>query len=340
MPEVSARKRIWGWFFFDWASQPFHTLLVTFIFGPYFASIAAAQYLASGLEQDVANAQAQSIWALTITIAGLIIGFGAPLIGAMADTTGRRIPWIAAFSVMYVIGAGSLWFAYPDGSNMILMLVAFAFGFIGAEFALIFINSQLPDLGTQDETGELSGNAFAFGYLGGFIALVLALLLLTEQENGKTLIGLDPLFGFNAAEREGTRAVGLLVAGWYAVFMIPYFMWMRDRPVHRTGGIGRALGQLLALIGSLRHKLSLTTYLFSSMFYRDALNGLYAFGGTYATFVLGWGIVQVGIFGIVAILASVVFCWVCGKVDKMIGPKPIAIACICLLYTSPSPRDS
>ena len=105
MPEVSARKRIWGWFFFDWASQPFHTLLVTFIFGPYFASIAAAQYLASGLEQDVANAQAQSIWALTITIAGLLIGFGAPLIGAMADTTGQRIPWIAAFSVMYVIGA-------------------------------------------------------------------------------------------------------------------------------------------------------------------------------------------------------------------------------------------
>jgi len=41
MADISARKRIWGWWFFDWASQPYHTLLVTFIFGPYFAAVAA-----------------------------------------------------------------------------------------------------------------------------------------------------------------------------------------------------------------------------------------------------------------------------------------------------------
>ena len=37
MAEISKRRRIWGWWFFDWASQPYHTLLVTFVFGPYFA---------------------------------------------------------------------------------------------------------------------------------------------------------------------------------------------------------------------------------------------------------------------------------------------------------------
>ncbi len=46
MAEISARKRIWGWWFFDWASQPYHTLLVTFVFGPYFASVAAEYFLA------------------------------------------------------------------------------------------------------------------------------------------------------------------------------------------------------------------------------------------------------------------------------------------------------
>ena len=50
MSEISKRKRIWGWWFFDWASQPYHTLLVTFVFSPFFAAVAANYYLGEGLE--------------------------------------------------------------------------------------------------------------------------------------------------------------------------------------------------------------------------------------------------------------------------------------------------
>ena len=59
---ISTRKRIWGWYFFDWASQPYHTLLVTFIFGPFFASVAAQYFLGTGLSEEAADAQAQSMW--------------------------------------------------------------------------------------------------------------------------------------------------------------------------------------------------------------------------------------------------------------------------------------
>ena len=48
---------------------------------------------------------------------------------------------------MYAVGSAALWYTMPDGSNMWLMLSAFGLGFVGAEYALIFINSQLPDLG-------------------------------------------------------------------------------------------------------------------------------------------------------------------------------------------------
>ena len=82
MAEISQRKRIWGWYFFDWASQPFHTLLLTFVFGPYFAGVAAEYFLTSGLSEEAADARAQSIWSLCLTVTGLIIGFGAPLMGA------------------------------------------------------------------------------------------------------------------------------------------------------------------------------------------------------------------------------------------------------------------
>ena len=56
MAEISTRKRVWGWWFFDWASQPYHTLLVTFIFGPYFASVAAEHFLSTGLDTQAAAA--------------------------------------------------------------------------------------------------------------------------------------------------------------------------------------------------------------------------------------------------------------------------------------------
>ena len=331
-PAISIRKRIWGWYFFDWASQPYHTLLVTFIFGPYFASVAAAYYMSTGLPEDIAGARAQSVWALCLTITGLIIGFGAPLMGALADSSGRRVPWVFGFSCMYVLGAGALWYTVPDGSNMWWMLIAFGFGFVGAEYALIFTNSQLPSLGTDEEIGSISGSGFAFGYAGGFVSLAILLLFFAEQGNGKTLIGLDPAFGLDAAQKEGTRAVGPITAIWFALFMIPYFLWVHDTPEPgKRASFGTALGLLRALVKSLWRRLSLSAYLGSSMFYRDALNGLYGFGGVYAVLVLKWEITQIGVFGILALISSVICSWLGGRVDRRIGPKPVIVAAIWVL---------
>ncbi|MEM6305956.1 MAG: MFS transporter, partial [Pseudomonadota bacterium] len=176
MATPSARKRIWGWFFFDWASQPYHTVLNTFIFGPFFAAIAAAYFMGEGLGEEAADARAQATWAWSTALYGIIIALAAPFFGAMADSTGRKMPWITAFSLMYVVGASLLWFTQPDGSNLYWMLAAFGLGFIGAEYALIFINSQLPGLGTKEEIGRISGSGFAFGYLGGVVSLLLVLV--------------------------------------------------------------------------------------------------------------------------------------------------------------------
>jgi UMF1 family MFS transporter len=327
--EISQQRRIWGWFFFDWASQPYHTLLITFIFGPYFASVAADHFMSTGLSEGAADARAQTMWSYCLTVTGLIIGLGAPVIGAFADTTGRRLPWIIVFSLMYVTGAAAIWGMTPDGANLWFGLVAFGLGFIGAEYALIFINSQLPSLGTAEEVGALSGSGFAFGYAGGVLSLLIMLLLFVEQPSGKTLIGLDPAFGFDAATREGTRFVGPFTALWFAVFMVPYFLWVRDIGPAGTGrGIGGALWLLINTIKGLRHRLSLSSYLGSSMLYRDALNGLYGFGGTYAILVLNWSITSVGIFGIIGAISAALFSWVGGRLDARFGPKPVIIAAI------------
>ncbi|MGR3702578.1 MAG: MFS transporter [Paracoccaceae bacterium] len=322
MTAISMRRRIWGWFFFDWASQPYNTLLITFIFAPY-----VKELMGDGTA-------AQSAWGFGIGAAGFVIAVLAPFLGALADTSGNRLRYIWLFSVMYVIGAFGLWWAAPDDFNLILTLVFFAIGMIGMEFATIFTNSMLPDLGPRDQIGRISGNGWAFGYLGGMVTLIIMLALLAESATtGKTLIGIDPILGLDPAQREGTRAVGPLTAIWYIIFMIPFFLWVRDpKPVRAAPGAARrALAEVVTTIRALPQTPSLFAYLASSMFYRDALNGMYVFGGIYAAGVLEWSVVDTGVFGIVAIISGTIFAWIGGRADDRFGPKRVIRTCILIL---------
>lgn len=332
MATISARKRIWGWMIFDWASQPYFTLLLTFIFGPYFVTVATESFMSEGLAESVADAQAQSLWSLGQTAAGLLIAFSAPILGAIADNAGRRMPWIIVFSLFYIVGSAALWFTLPDGSFLIGAMIAFAIGLIGAEFTTIFTNSILPELGDDKTIGRISGSGFAVGYAGGVLALFIILLFFAEGSDGRTLIGLEPAFGLDPAAREGTRFVGPFVAAWYAISMIFFFLWVRDvrRPPSHPG-LGAALGDLVQTLTALPRRRSLLAYLGSSMFYRDALNALYGFGGTYAALVLDWTITQIGVFGIIGAIASAVATWVGGKIDGARGPKPLIVATILIL---------
>lgn len=322
MTAISTRKRIWGWFFFDWASQPYNTLLITFIFAPY-----VKELIGDG-------SAAQSAWGFGIGAAGVVIALLAPVLGAMADLSGNRLRWIWLFSALYVIGAAGLWFAAPSDFNLVLMLFLFAIGMIGMEFATIFTNSMLPDLGSKEEIGRLSGNGWAFGYLGGLLALVIMLGFFAESATtGKTFFGLAPALGLDPETREGTRFVGPLTAIWYAVFMIPFFLWVRDPAPRRApqGAVAAALRDVRRTVRNLPKTPSLFAYLGSSMFYRDALNGMYTFGGIYAAGVLNWTVVDTGIFGILAIIFGAIFAWIGGRADEHFGPKPVITACILLL---------
>ncbi len=67
------------------------------------------------------------------------------------------------------------------------------------------------------------------------------------------------------------------------------------------------------------------------MFYRDALNGIFVFGGIYATGVLGWEVVDVGKFGLLAVLTGAIFAWLGGKADDLFGPKPVIAVSVIVL---------
>ncbi len=308
--------------FYDWAAQPFHTLLVTFIFAPYFVTTVIGD-----------PEQGQAIWGYTIAIAGVLLAILAPIMGSVADAVGPRKPWILLFSALHLAGACALWWATPGMDGVFLILVAVAIGVIGVEFTQIYTNAMLPDIVPRSQIGLISGWGWAVGYGGGLLALVLTLLLLAENDSGVTLIGIAPILGFDAELREGTRSVGPMTAIWYVLFMVPFVMFVPDtsRRANVAGAVREGLGSLWTTLRTLPQQKSYLCFLSASMFYRDALVGIFTFGGIYAAGVLGWSIIQVGTFGIIGLLTGFVFCFVGGFADRKYGPKPVVIACVLIL---------
>ena len=92
--EYPRRAAVISWIFFDWAAQPYFTLITTFVFAPYFAGFVAPD-----------PAQGQALWGFATAAAGLMIALLSPVLGAIADASGRRKPWIAGFGSLLVIGA-------------------------------------------------------------------------------------------------------------------------------------------------------------------------------------------------------------------------------------------
>ncbi len=325
MTAQSSRRGVFSWMLFDWANQPFHTLIVTFIFAPYFAATVVGDPV-----------RGQALWGLAASLAGFAVAILAPALGAIADRTGRRKRWVAAFSVPFVAGCLGLWIATPAMAHPAIALVFFGLAFVGAEFGQIFTNAMLPVLGPRSAIGRISGSGWAIGYLGGLVALLAVLAFLAPAPGRETtLIGIAPILGLDSAAGEPERATGPLSALWYLVFAAPLFLFTPDAPAaHGAGGAVRAgLRDLARTVRDVRAHSSLAAYLAASMIYRDALAALFAFGGIYAAGVLGWGVFELGVFGIIAAATGAVGAWLGGKADDRIGPKTVILSAIWLLIS-------
>lgn len=307
-------KRIWGWMFFDWACQPYFTLMLTFVFAPYFTSAVVGD-----------GALGQEYWGWMLTIVGICIALLAPIMGAVADGTGSRQVWIVVCTLMMASGSFALWWATPGSSSIVWPLAAVGVGLIGAEIAIIFVNAMMPSLGSDQDIGVISGSGWAFGYVGGIISLAIMLLFLAETENGKTLLGSLPAFGLDPETREGTRSVGPFTALWLIIFLVPFFLWTRGNSNQVIKGQSTISG-LVNTIRALPNQKSLFAYLGASMLYRDGLNGLFAFGGIYAAGVLEWSIVQIGVFGVVSLVCGTLCAWIGGFADRHWGSKRVIAA--------------
>ena len=301
----TSRAGLWSWALYDWANSAYWTVIQTFIFPPYFIQeIAADQESGSRL------------WGTTLGVAGLFIAIGAPFLGAVADQTGRRKPWIGLFTALTILSISFLWFVEPSSDFLWPAMLLIGVGTITFECASVFYNAMLPSLVPQSRVGRWSGWGWSVGYAGGLAGLLLAGLLFLMPE--------ELPFGLDRDRGGHIRATSLLVAAWYLIFALPLFMFTPDVPASGKGlrrAIKDGYGQLLDMIKEVRPYRGIVRFLIALMIYHNGLVALFAFGGIYAAAVFGMREGEIVTFGlalnVAALLGSAGFGWI----DDRIGGK-------------------
>ena len=313
--EALDKKGLISWALFDWANSAFPTIIITFIFATYFTQ---------GIATDKITGTAQ--WGYAMSLSALGVAFFSPFLGAIADQTGSRKPWLMFFTLIAVTSSGLLWFSTPDTSSLFWVLIFVGLGNFAFEAGMVFYNAMLPDISPKRLIGRISGWAWGAGYAGGLICLVIALIGFVQTD--------VPWFGITTKNAEHIRATSILVAVWYLVFSLPLFLFTSDKAPTHIGiapAISKGVSTLLSTLIRVRHYKQIVRYLFARMLYTDGLNTLFAFGGIYAAGTFGFTFTEIIQFGIAINVTSGLgaagFAWI----DDWIGPKKTIIISITAL---------
>ena len=300
--ERDRRRAIWSWCLYDWANSAFTTLVVTFIYSAYFTAAFADD-----------PGRGTALWSRGITASALVIAALAPIAGALADRGGRR-RYLILCSLLCVAATAALTFVRPDQANaVVIALGVFVVANVAFELGLVFYNAFLPAVAAPERIGRVSGYGWGLGYVGGLLALVAALVVFVPE---------TPPFGIPTAGGFNLRATNLLVAGWFLLFSIPAFVWLRDESAAAGRlDVGRAFRDLAATVRHLRRYRQVGLFLLARLFYNDGLVTIFAFGGIYAVGTFGFGFEDLVTFGIVINVGAGLGALAFGFVDDRIGGK-------------------
>ncbi len=323
--KVVPRKQVVSWAFWDWATQPFNSVILTFVF--------AALYLVGDdfLSPDVAAlddddplkvralAELSSGYGLVTTLAGVLILLLAPVLGQRADATGRKKGALFLFTMLLALLQFGLFFVQADPAYFWLGAAFLALGAVVSEIAGVNYNAMLHQVSTRRTIGKVSGLGWGLGYIGGIVALVIVVVLTFAD-----------WFGLDTSNGLAYRLIAVGAAVWTVLFSIPIFLNVPEAPAHdpenRKVGFFAGYGLLVKdLVRLYRTTRPAFWFLFASAIYRDGLAGVFAFAGVLATAAFHFGANEVIIFAIVANVVAGVSTIFAGRADDRFGPKAVIV---------------
>jgi len=304
------RRAIVGWALFDFANSAYTTLIVTFIYSSFFTGYMVLD-AATGAPDTTAGTR---LWGWAGGTGAIIVAIASPFLGALADRSGQRKRLLLLTTGLTVLGASLLWL--PTPGHVALALTIFVLSNIAYELGNVLYNSYLPDIAPPDRIGRISGYGWALGYLGGLLAMAVALFVFVQPETAP--------FGLDREAFEHVRITGPLVAVWFALFSIPFFLWVRDvRPpatdeAPLLAGTVRRLGSTFR---DIRRYRQIVRLLVARLVYNDGLTAIFAFGGPYALITFGFSLTEVLFFGLMLNITAGLGAFTMGFLDDRIGGR-------------------
>ncbi len=299
------RRAIAAWCLYDWANSAFPAVITTFVFATYFTQAVAPDPVTG-----------TTLWGHALAVAGVAIAVLSPVLGSIADYTGRQKLWLALLSAFTVTIVALLWLVEPSPESVLLALVGIALATIGFEVGTVFYNALLPGVAPPDYVGRVSGWAWGLGYVGGIVCLGLLLVLFVQADT--------PLFGLDKASAEHVRIAGPFSALWFVVFAIPLFVFVAEPPAERLSfgaAAKRGIAELGHTLATLRQHRNIGWFLLANMTYTDGLTTLFAFGGVYAAGTFGMALDEVIVFGIALNVTAGIGAFAFAWIDDWIGAR-------------------
>lgn len=306
-----AKLATFSWALWDWAEQPYPTMIQTFIF---------ANYIVSGAFGDKdANTAALSIGSI---IASVLVAVSAPVFGRRSDDTGRRKFWLLANSLGLIYLMALSYTVFPDQSFLWFGVTLYAIGSVVQETAFINYYAMLKQVTNKNNIGRVSGLAWGLGYVGGIILLLVSLVGFYLPEH--------PWFGITKVNSENIRVLFLFSAIWMLVFTIPLAIFVPEVKAKSSLAQESILQSYKALWAQLKGlaKDSPDTlrFLIASAIYRDGLAGVFMYGAILGSVAFGFDDTQVIYFGIAANIVAGVGAALGGLLDNRLGTKTTIVA--------------
>jgi UMF1 family MFS transporter len=305
-----------AWALHQGGRDPYVILITIYVFAPYFATTVVGDPV-----------RGQALLAFANSIAGWIVAFTAPLLGALVDRLGPRKPGLALFTGLMVLPIAALWWALPGGAGLSPALIVTLIVVVGVLFPYseVHHNAMLPYAATRQEGPGASGLALSAG--NGVSVLVLLFVLWAFALPGKvdwSFVPAAPLFGLDPALNEPDRIVAPIAAALMALSLIPILLWSRDAP-RVSMGLGEALrgsaSQLWSTLKLLPRHRDPAIFLVSRALYADGKLAILIFGGVFAAGVMRWGVLEMLAYGVLLSTFAVFGGFMGGALDRKLGPK-------------------
>lgn len=322
---AATEREKWSWALFDVANSPFSTLMITVFFGKFFQERVVPASL---------QGKSHTLWAVTVSSAMALVALSSPVVGAVADHSGRKKPLLATYVSICAI-ATALIATVPVGTlpGMLLAMLAMIVANATFEGGYVFYNAFLPELADKEESGRLSGTGWALGYIGGLASLAIVFVAKWLPEPG--------------ASNDRWRAIPLLVAGWYVLFSLPLLLLVKERakrnPPPPEGWVRQGFRGVRETIRTLKDYPDLVRFLIAYLVFTDALETVLVFTATFSGSVLRFSdqdnVKLFLVLNLCAIPGALVF----GRlVDRWSGVKSVAVTLLlwlvvvfgCMVVTS------